>query len=54
MNAPMFLAGIILFGLLIAQLYRVYKADKEYQEELRNYQRIVSSNGKVRKPNIKN
>lgn len=54
MTAGMFLAGCLLFGVLIAQLYKVYQADKEYKEALRDYQRIVKSNGKVRKPNIKN
>lgn len=52
MTASMFLAGTILAGLLIAQLFRVYQADKEYKEELERYQKIVRSNGKTRKPNL--
>ena len=34
MTASMFLAGVILFGLLAAQLYKVYEADREYKEAL--------------------
>lgn len=37
MNASMFLAGFILAFLLIAQLYKVYQADKEYKEALEEY-----------------
>ena len=47
MNAQMFLAGVILFGLLIAQLYKVYKADKEYKQVLDEYMRL--KNRKKRK-----
>lgn len=39
MTASMFLAGVILFGLLAAQLYKVYEADKEYKEALDEYLR---------------
>ena len=35
MNGSMFLAGCILFGLIVAQLFRVHKADREYKELLR-------------------
>jgi len=48
MNALTFLAGIILFGLLIAQLYRVYKADKEYQDLLQKYLREKEELEKIR------
>ena len=37
MNGLMFLAGVILLGLGIAQTYRLYKADKEYKEALEEY-----------------
>lgn len=36
-DANMFLAGIILFFLLICQLIKVYKADAEYKKELARY-----------------
>ena len=39
MPASMFLAGVILFGLLAAQLYKVYEADREYKEALDEYLR---------------
>lgn len=39
MTASMFLAGVILFGLLAAQLYKVYEADREYKEALDEYLR---------------
>lgn len=35
--ADVFLAGCILAFLIGAQLYKVYKADKEYKEELEDY-----------------
>ena len=44
MTASMFLAGVILFGLLIAQLYKVYEADKEYKQALDEYLRLKSRN----------
>lgn len=37
MTAGLFLAGLILLGLGIAQIYKVYKADKEYKEALEEY-----------------
>ena len=37
MNGLMFLAGVILLGLGIAQICRLYKADKEYKEALEEY-----------------
>ena len=36
----LFIAGLILLVLIPAQLYRVYKADKEYKEELRWFLRL--------------
>lgn len=35
MCASMFLAGVILFGLILAQMVRVYEADRAYKDELR-------------------
>lgn len=37
MTAGLFLAGLILLGLGIAQLYKVYKAEKEYKEALEEF-----------------
>ena len=37
MTAGMFLAGLILLGLGIAQIYKVFKADKEYKEALEEF-----------------
>ena len=49
MNALTFLAGIILLGLLIAQLVRVYKSDKEYQALLQKYLKEKEEADKLRK-----
>lgn len=46
MNADMFLAGTILFFLLIIQLFRVYKADKEYEEERIKYLNQKNADGR--------
>lgn len=35
MTPELFIAGMILVFLVPVQFYRVYKADKEYKEELR-------------------
>lgn len=35
MTPELFIAGMILAFLLPVQFYRVYKADKEYKEELK-------------------
>ena len=40
MTVGLFLAGLILLGLGIAQIYKVYKADKEYKKTLEEFYQL--------------
>lgn len=47
-NANLFLCGCLLLFLLIAQLYKVYKADADYKKELARYLEYKKRSRKTR------
>lgn len=47
-DANMFLCGVLLLFLLVAQLYKVYKADAEYKKELARYLEYKKRSRKTR------